>query len=135
MAQRLWQLRRSEDALVFPGEHGGPMNYAFVLRRILKPAPKNAGVPWMGFHTLRHTCATWLFRSREQGGLGLNAKQVQGWLGHHSAAFTFSTYVHLLPDDLPEPEGGQLWATRATESGRDEEEAAEAIPAVMQAFS
>jgi hypothetical protein len=65
----------------------------------------------------------------------LNAKQVQGWLGHHSAAFTLSTYVHLLPDDLPEPEGGQLWATRPTESGRDEEEAVEAIPAVLQALS
>jgi hypothetical protein len=26
------------------------------------------------------------------------------FLGHHSPAFTLSTYVHLLPDDLPEPE-------------------------------
>jgi hypothetical protein len=25
------------------------------------------------------------------------------WLGHHSPAFTLETYVHLLPDDLPEP--------------------------------
>jgi hypothetical protein len=49
-----------------------------------------------GFHTLRHTCATMLFRN------GLNAKQVQMWLGHHSPAFTLATYVHLLPDDLPD---------------------------------
>jgi hypothetical protein len=27
---------------------------------------------------------------------------VQLWLGHHSAAFTLDTYVHLLPDDLPD---------------------------------
>ena len=33
---------------------------------------------------------------------GLNAKQVQLWLGHHSPAFTLATYVHLLPDDMPE---------------------------------
>lgn len=33
---------------------------------------------------------------------GLNAKIVQHWLGHHSPAFTLATYVHLLPDDLPE---------------------------------
>jgi hypothetical protein len=33
---------------------------------------------------------------------GLNAKQVQMWLGHHSPAFTLDTYVHLLPDDLPD---------------------------------
>jgi integrase len=47
-------------------------------------------------HTLRHTCATMLFRR------GLNAVQVQLWLGHHSPAFTIATYVHLLPEDLPD---------------------------------
>jgi len=30
---------------------------------------------------------------------GCNAVQVQRWLGHHSAAFTLETYVHLLPGD------------------------------------
>jgi hypothetical protein len=35
---------------------------------------------------------------------GWNAKQVQLLLGHHSPAFTLATYVHLLPDDLPEPD-------------------------------
>ena len=34
---------------------------------------------------------------------GLNAKQTQVWLGHHSPAFTLATYVHILPDDLPDP--------------------------------
>jgi len=34
---------------------------------------------------------------------GLNAKQAQMWLGHHPPAFTLATYVHLLPDDLPDP--------------------------------
>jgi len=48
-------------------------------------------------HTLRHTCATLAFKS------GWNAKQVQMLLGHHSPAFTLATYVHLMPDDLPEP--------------------------------
>jgi integrase len=56
------------------------------------------------FHTLRHTCATRLFE------LGLNAKQVQVWLGHHSPAFTMATYVHLLSDDLPASPFGQLHA-------------------------
>jgi hypothetical protein len=32
-----------------------------------------------------------------------NAVQVQRWLGHHSAAFTLATYVHLLDGDLGEP--------------------------------
>jgi integrase len=64
---------------------------------VFKPAAHRAGVPWAGLHTLRHTCATVLFRH------GLNAKQVQLWLGHHSPAFTLATYVHLSSDDLPNP--------------------------------
>ena len=48
--------------------------------------------------TLRHTCASILFRR------GYNAKQAQVWLGHQSAALTLATYVHLLPEDLPEPD-------------------------------
>jgi integrase len=68
-----------------------------VASRVLKPAAKRAGIPWASFHTFRHTCATMLFRH------GLNGKQVQMWLGHHSPAFTLWTYVHLLPDDLPDP--------------------------------
>ena len=34
---------------------------------------------------------------------GRNAVQVQRWLGHHSAAFTLATYVHLLDGDIGEP--------------------------------
>ena len=43
-----------------------------------------------------HTCASLLFAS------GRNAVQAQRWLDHHSAAFTFSRYVHLLDGDLGE---------------------------------
>lgn len=60
-----------------------------------RPQARRAARPWAGFHTLRHTCATLLF------GRGLNAKQAQVWLGHHSPAFTLETHVHLLSDDLP----------------------------------
>lgn len=56
-------------------------------------------------------------RSGERSGSGANVKQVQAWLGHHSPAFTLETYVHLLPQDLPEPSsvgvaalaGGRAW--------------------------
>ena len=41
-----------------------------------------------------------LIRSR-RGGL---AGRVQPLFGHHSPAFTLAVYVHLLPDDLPEPD-------------------------------
>ena len=82
---------------MFPTGRGTPLNPSNVLGRVVKPAAKRAGVGWAGLHTLRHTCASMLFRS------GWNAKQVQMVLGHHSPAFTLATYVHLVPDDLPEP--------------------------------
>ncbi len=102
LAQELWRHRaRSgqppDDAPVFPSTTGTPLNGEALLGRVLKPAARRAGVPWAAFHTLRHTCASMLFRA------GWNAKQVQVVLGHHSPAFTLATYVHLMPDDLPEP--------------------------------
>lgn len=82
--------------LVFPTEAGTPIDSRVLLRRIFKPAAIRAGVPWAGLHTFRHTCASRLFRS------GWNAKQVQMVLGHHSPAFTMATYIHLMPEDLPD---------------------------------
>ena len=99
LAQALWRLKGKSptEAAIFTSKTGGYLDDSNVRSRVLKPAAKRAGVPWVGFHTFRHTCATMLFRN------GLNAKQVQMWLGHHSPAFTLATYVHLLPDDLPDP--------------------------------
>lgn len=86
-----------ERALVFPGDDGSPLHASNLLVRVFKPAAEEAGAPWAGFHTLRHTCATMLFAE------GRNAVQVQRWLGHHSPAFTLATYVHLLDGDVGEP--------------------------------
>lgn len=99
LAQDLWRHRAgaTDGDAVFVGPEGRPLRSEFVLRSIVKPAAARAGVPWAGVHTMRHTCASILFRS------GWNAKQVQIVLGHHSPAFTLATYVHLIPDDLPEP--------------------------------
>jgi integrase len=99
--QLLWALRKQTRAgdgdLVFTSPRGGRVDASNLMERVLKPAARAAGVgDWIGFHTFRHTCATLLFKR------GLNAKQVQVWLGHHSAAFTLQTYVHLLSSDLPD---------------------------------
>jgi integrase len=98
MGQALWRARAAspDEALVFSGRGGRPLDRGQPFR-VVKAAGAKAGVPWVGLHTLRHTCATLAFKS------GWNAKQVQMLLGHHSPAFTLATYVHLLPDDLPEP--------------------------------
>ena len=111
MTQRLWRLRKdvhgSDEALVFPSAAGTPLDTANLYAKF-KPAAKRAGVPRASFHTLRHTCATMLFR------VGFNPKQVQAWLGHHAASFTMDTYVHLLPDDIGEaPQAFDSLAGRA----------------------
>lgn len=122
LAQALWRLRgtAADDAPVFVSTRGGYLGAENVFGRVLKPAARAAGVPWAGLHTLRHTCATMLFRN------GLNAKQVQVWLGHHSPAFTLTVYVHLLSDDLPEPAFFDEMATAGQPDAPKEAETKEA---------
>jgi integrase len=133
--QALWNAGAANadpDELVFTADAGGRVDQSNLMSRVLKPAAVRAGVgewirtpkgkraeSWVGFHTFRHTCATMLFRR------GWNAAQVQRFLGHHSPAFTLSTYVHLLPSDLPQPsfeplQVGNTGATEATSSDRVE---------------
>ena len=86
-----------DDDLVFPAGNGKPFGQPNLYRDALRLPREEANLPWVGFHTFRHTCASLLFAE------GRNAVQVQRWLGHHSPAFTLSTYVHLLDGDLGEP--------------------------------
>jgi integrase len=67
-------------------------------RDMLHPVRDELGLPWLTWHTFRHTAITHRFLA------GWNPKQVQVFAGHHDAAFTVSTYVHLLSDELPDPE-------------------------------
>ena len=97
-SHRAASLYPADGDLVFPTRCGTHIHPSDLSHRVIKPAAVSAGVPWSSAHTLRHTCASRLFKA------GWNAKQVQMMLGHHSPAFTLSTYMHLIPDDLPEPE-------------------------------
>jgi integrase len=83
--------------IVFPSQTGTPLDPGNLYTRVLRPAAEEADVAWIGFHTFRHTCATRLFAA------GRNVKQVQRWLGHHSATFTLETYIGLLNEDKGEP--------------------------------
>lgn len=117
--------------LVFATRTGQPLDYSNTRRRVLLPAARSAGVPWIGFHTLRHTCATRLFAD------GRNIKQIQRWLGHHSPAFTLSVYVHLLDEDLgaplPLPSVSAEVPAQATETTRNQPHAILADPPQIRA--
>ena len=94
MAARLLAHRRDTflgpQAPVFRAARGGPLSPPNVGRDVLHPAREVAGMPWVTFHSFRHTCASLLFEA------GRNVKQVAEWLGHMDPAFTLRTYVHLM---------------------------------------
>ena len=58
----------------------------------LKVILKDAGLPDIRFHDLRHTFATHAMRS------GVDAKTLSGILGHTNASFTLDTYTHVTSD-------------------------------------
>jgi integrase len=99
----------ADDAFVFPGREGAASDQGSRRRRVLVPAAERAGLTGVGFHTLRHTCASMLIES------GLSPLRLQRWMGHHSPAFTLETYGHLIDGDLGPP----LDLRRELRSGAD----------------
>jgi integrase len=75
---------------VFTSPQGFPISDGNLRRRALIPSVEAAGLPWVTFHTFRHTCASLLFEA------GRDVKQVAEWLGHADAGFTPKVYVHLM---------------------------------------
>jgi integrase len=104
--------KAAEDAFLFPGRDGGASDQGSLRRRVLVPAAGRAGVNGVGFHTLRHTCASMLIES------GVSPLRLQRWMGHHSPAFTLETYGHLIDGDLG-PALDLRKELRATEDARD----------------
>src|ERR1043166_3523217 len=84
---------QGSTAILFPNEIGGPLDPSNLRPRVLKPLVRQAGAPWAGFHTFRHTFSSMHLRR------GTNPLQLSRALGHHSPAFTLSRYTHLLPGD------------------------------------
>ena len=82
---------------------------------------EEAGAPWAGFHSLRHTFAS-LHIER-----GTNIKVLSRLMGHHSPSFTLDTYVHLLDEGVGAPLalGEELAVARAVRSGAPAAEVAE----------
>jgi integrase len=81
-----WQ----DHDLVFSNTHGGFLQ-PDRLREMLQKLLKEAGLPYMRFHDLRHSAATILLS------MGVHPKVVQELLGHSAISMTMDTYSHVLP--------------------------------------
>jgi integrase len=77
--------------LVFADGIGRPV-YDSTVRRSFYAIVRQAGLPHLRIHDLRHTAATLMLQA------GVNAKVVSERLGHAKVAFTLDTYSHVLPD-------------------------------------
>ncbi|MEY2569022.1 MAG: hypothetical protein QOE35_3551 [Actinomycetota bacterium] len=83
----------NDESLVFQAPTGGPIRYSNFARRVWKPALVEAGLPNMGLHALRHTCAALLIAQ------GAHPKAIQSHLGHRSITTTLDRYGHLFEDE------------------------------------
>lgn len=80
-----------DSGLVFCQSDGKPLHAHNVTQRDFKQVIKDAKVPPIRFHDLRHSHATLLLRE------GVHPKIVQERLGHSQISTTLDTYSHVLP--------------------------------------
>src|SRR5688500_2506638 len=83
----LWE----DNGLIFCTTAGRPLDFRNVATASFKPLLKEAGLPDIRLHDLRHTCATLLLSH------GHHLKLVQELLAHSSVALTLDRYSHVLP--------------------------------------
>jgi integrase len=94
---KMWKLAcpPSKLDLVFPNESGKPINHGYMLRYHFWLALKDAELPKIRFHDLRHTFASLLIDQGE------NIKYIQKQLGHSKPTVTLDIYTHLFNDNDP----------------------------------
>ena len=78
--------------LVFTTSVGTPLDERGVLRRFQERVLKNAGVPKMRIHDLRHSAVAILLAQ------GVDARSISELLGHSSVGFTLQVYGHLMEE-------------------------------------
>jgi integrase len=94
----VWKLKSGgqDEGLIFPNEAGQPLNYSNMVQRYFLKALKDAEIPRLRFHDLRHTYASLLIEQGE------NIKYVQTQLGHSTPTVTLNVYSHLMKDSNQE---------------------------------
>ncbi|MBA2677373.1 MAG: tyrosine-type recombinase/integrase [Ktedonobacteraceae bacterium] len=77
--------------LMFPTSTGNPIRAAHLVSLAFHRILKNAGLPTIRFHDLRHTAATLMLEK------GVNPKMVSEMLGHSDISITLGIYGHVTP--------------------------------------
>jgi integrase len=80
---------RNDEALVFVGVKGGPLNHSAWRRRAWAPACERAGLPGLGFHDLRRMNAPQLVAA------GADPKVAQTRMGHADPRLTLKLYAEV----------------------------------------
>ena len=80
--------KHPENPYMFPSPATGEMYYPDSVVNLHKKILKDAGLPHIRFHDLRHTFATLALQN------GVDVKTVSSMLGHYDAGFTLCTYTH-----------------------------------------
>lgn len=84
--------RWQEFDLVFPTSSGTPTNHSNIYYRSYKPLLKDAGLPQIRFHDLRHTAASLMLNH------GVPILIVSKRLGHAQPSITLDVYGHIMPN-------------------------------------
>lgn len=80
-------------ALVFPNQHGSPMNGPSFTGNVFKPALRRSGIDeGVRIHDLRHTAVALAVEA------GAHPKAIQARMGHASIQVTLDRYGHLFPE-------------------------------------
>ena len=80
--------KHPDNPYMFPSPTTGEMYYPDSIVNLHKKILKDAGLPHIRFHDLRHTFATLALQN------GVDVKTVSSMLGHYDAGFTLRTYTH-----------------------------------------
>lgn len=106
IAKRMLQKCSGQSENLLSNRENSQALYSNILRSYkticAKAGIENPG----GVHTLRHTCASLLFRT------GVEPKTISTILGHSSVQFTCDTYIHVLDEQTSEAmeQISQAWA-------------------------
>ena len=80
--------KHPNNPYMFPSPITGEMYHPDSVVNLHKKILKDAGLPHIRFHDLRHTFATTALQN------GVDVKTVSSMLGHYDAGFTLHTYTH-----------------------------------------